>query len=186
MKICKVCKSDSNPFEPNRHTCRVCRSEYKVSNTRSKEGHIKKIHRNQKRVRTQEYTLEELTQWCLAQEIFHKLYKDWADSGYNKYLAPSINRIDNSMGYNFNNIEIMTWKENDVLGHEHCKLGLIYSGNKNIEVEQYTLDGEYIREYPTVNRASIALGKSCAKEILKCCRGEFKQAQGFIWKFKEV
>jgi hypothetical protein len=143
------------------------------------------MYRNQyhRRKIKPEYTLEELTQWCLEQDSYHKLHKDWQDSGYKKALTPSINRLDNSEGYKFSNIEITTWGENKRLGHEHSKLGLIFTGNKSIKVNQYTLSGEFIKTYPTIRRAEVELGKDCHKEIVKCCKGVCKQCQGYVWRF---
>lgn len=52
-------------------------------------------------------------------------------------------------------------------------------------VLQYTLDGEYICEYPSVMEIKRVL-KYGQGNISSCCRGERKSAYGFIWKYKEV
>lgn len=43
---------------------------------------------------------------------FMKLYKDWQSSGYKKAFAPSIDRIDNSRGYEFDNMQWLTFSQN--------------------------------------------------------------------------
>lgn len=43
---------------------------------------------------------------------FLKLYKDWQRSGYKKAFAPSIDRINNSRGYEFDNMQWLTFSQN--------------------------------------------------------------------------
>lgn len=51
------------------------------------------------------------------------------------------------------------------------------------EVIQYSLEGQFIKEWPSTREIERKLG--CYNtEISKCCRGIFKQAYGFIWKYK--
>lgn len=38
--------------------------------------------------------------------------KNWEDSGYNTYLAPSLGRINEREGYSFDNLKLVTWVEN--------------------------------------------------------------------------
>lgn len=189
MTTCKVCGYTGSNFEANRYTCRSCRNEHKIEATRTKVGHIKKIYFNQKRASEKRghshpvYSLDEITQWLLSQDLFHTLHKQWKESGYDKNLAPSIDRIDNSIGYCFENIQLMTWLENSQLAHEHCKQGKLSTGNKNILVSQYTLDGVLVNIFPTLRTAARSFGKQCRKEIKLCCDGLKNQEQGFIWKY---
>lgn len=48
---------------------------------------------------------------------------------------------------------------------------------------QYDLQGNFIKEFPSVSEASRELGKSQAN-ISKCANGFKNQAYRFIWKFK--
>ncbi len=43
---------------------------------------------------------------------FIKLYRKWAESGYSTKLAPSVDRIDNNLGYTKNNLQWLTHSEN--------------------------------------------------------------------------
>lgn len=49
-------------------------------------------------------------------------------------------------------------------------------------VLQYSLDGEYLNRFPTVNSAYRSLGRSTlgATNISKCCKGQIKSAFGYI------
>lgn len=49
---------------------------------------------------------------------------------------------------------------------------------------QYDLQGNFIKEFPSVHEASREFGKSRAN-ISSCANGFRNQAYGFIWKFKE-
>jgi len=53
------------------------------------------------------------------------------------------------------------------------------------QVLQYTLDGQFVAEYPSVREAerSTNIDSSC---IAKCCNGKRKSAGGSIWKYKET
>lgn len=62
------------------------------------------------------YTKEWLQEWLLAQPNFQTLLDEWVASDYSKWLAPSVDRIDNSIGYTEDNIQLMTWKENHLKG----------------------------------------------------------------------
>lgn len=55
-----------------------------------------------------------------------------------------------------------------------------------IAIEQYTLDGMYIRDFKSVSDALIFLNKSLKQgHISSCCRGNRKSAYGYFWKYKE-
>lgn len=49
---------------------------------------------------------------------------------------------------------------------------------------QYTLDGKFIKEWHGSKEIARAFN-GCNSFILKCCRGIYHQAYGYIWKFKE-
>ena len=58
------------------------------------------------------YSLGELRSWVLNQPNFEILYYKWVQSNYDKWLVPSIDRIRDDEGYNFNNIQLVSFKEN--------------------------------------------------------------------------
>ena len=62
-------------------------------------------------------------------------------------------------------------------------------GNKIVietkPIIQYTLSGEYVKTYPSINKALIELGKSTRNQtIKKCLSGTYKTAFGYKWKYK--
>ena len=56
------------------------------------------------------------------------------------------------------------------------------SSSRQIEVEQWSIEGKYIQTYPSIKKATIETG---CNDISKCCRGKYKQSGGFIWKYKD-
>ena len=58
------------------------------------------------------------------------------------------------------------------------------NGNRSKIVFQFSMFGEFIREYPSAKEVKRQLGYSQG-HISECCRGELKSAYGYIWKYKE-
>jgi hypothetical protein len=55
--------------------------------------------------------------------------------------------------------------------------------NQKLPVLQFDLDGNFIKEWDGIIDATKSVGKH-STNIMRCCRGKFKQAYGFIWKYK--
>ena len=103
---------------------------------------------------------------------FLKYYKIWLDNDCQKDLKPSFDRIDNKKNYSFDNLQILQWKDNNLKGRkEHSK-----------KVNQYDLDGNFIRTFNSTIEASRAV-KGYKSNISKCCKGEYKTSSGYIWKY---
>jgi len=51
-------------------------------------------------------------------------------------------------------------------------------------VLQYSIDGEFIREWDSAKDAGIALGGAGNAAIINCCSGRIKTAYGYVWKRK--
>lgn len=67
------------------------------------------------------------------------------------------------------------------------KLSESMIGNHNKpkkSVLQFTKEGELIAEYPSTREAERKTGYS-QSSISKCCKGKYKSAGGYIWKYKE-
>jgi hypothetical protein len=59
---------------------------------------------------------EQFYEWAKSSDKFHSLFAIWEDSGYDRKLTPSVDRIDSSRGYEFDNIEWVTHSENSRRG----------------------------------------------------------------------
>lgn len=56
--------------------------------------------------------------------------------------------------------------------------------NGNVPVLQFSLTGEFIREFPSIKAAKELYTTN--KNIPACCRGQRKTSGGYIWKYKDI
>lgn len=60
-----------------------------------------------------------------------------------------------------------------------------YNTKKSKPVLQFTIDGEFIMEFPSISEVKRQLGfKSATTMVSRCCSGNCKTAYGYIWKYK--
>lgn len=52
-------------------------------------------------------------------------------------------------------------------------------------VDQYTIDGEYVKTWESASDAARELGVY-KQSISLCCKGRYKSAGGYVWKLKEA
>jgi hypothetical protein len=55
-------------------------------------------------------------EWAINNQDFHRLFESWEDSGYQRNLCPSVDRLDSSKGYILGNMEFVTFLENATRG----------------------------------------------------------------------
>lgn len=67
---------------------------------------------------------EEFYAWAKNSENFYVLFKEYIDSGCDRKLAPTVDRIDSKYGYTLENMEWITHSENSSRGaiSRHNKL----------------------------------------------------------------
>lgn len=88
-----------------------------------------------------------------------------------------------------------TWSSEQRLKYSLYRKGKNMGGDKRIPIVQYSLSGEFIKEWKSAKEASIGLKIKMASDISKVCRANAgisttkrnkrKSAGGFIWKYKE-
>ena len=91
---------------------------------------------------------------------------------------------ENKLNNNVDNLEWCSVLYNNTYNERHKKIAeKNINGKKSKPVLQYTLDGEFVREWESTREA----GRNGYQQICisKCCRGINKQHKGFIWKYKE-
>lgn len=126
------------------------------------------------------YTRAELTAWAFKNGL-DALHLAWMDSGYEKDLIPSVDRLEPTQPYSLTNIRLVTWKENNDKAYEDRKTGR-HITKQNRRVEQLTLDGEHVAYYPSIAAAARATGIQ-RTNINAMCMGKPRTAVGgYLWR----
>ena len=165
--------------------CNQCLSDKSITEMRTRKGLVTKIYckqRTSSKVRNHpepEYSLEELRIWIFGRENFNSLYFNWCQSGYDKKLTPSVDRLDDYLPYTLDNIRLVTWHENDKKGTSDIINGVNNKQSKS--VIQLTRDGGFINQYYSLSNAYRETGISIGN-ISECCSGSRNHAGGFVWK----
>ena len=187
-KKCITCNKEKqlSDFNYPRNECKKCKNIKNAAYRKTKKGLIAskyscQIVTSRKRNHDKpDYTVDELQEWALNQDIFHKLFKSWEMSGYEKMLVPSFDRTDDYQGYSLDRLQIMTWQENKDKGHNDARNGI--NNKKSKSVIQFSKDGERITEHYSMYRACRVTG-IIRENIRACCKGRRKTAGGFKWSY---
>ena len=99
----------------------------------------------------------------------------------------SINMVifneDGSIDKERTTIEWVTYEENNNYETRNERIAKANTnGIRSKPVLQFTLDGEFVREYPSVSECER--NGFFQSAVIRCCRGELKQYKGFIWMYK--
>ena len=65
---------------------------------------------------------EDFYEWANNSKHFWVLWEAWIESGYDRKLTPSVNRIDSTRGYTLDNMEWLTNSQNSALVNRHRKI----------------------------------------------------------------
>lgn len=59
------------------------------------------------------------------------------------------------------------------------------SKNKSIPINQYDLEGNFIRKWNSASEYARVNNKIRCSHINRCCKGIFKQSYGYIWRYAD-
>jgi len=203
MKKCPKClktkelscfNRDKRKKDGLNYDCRECSVKRKKEYDKTISGVITMIFNSQtnshkkRKSRTEDmlpiYTKQEFTDWLLKKTNFEFMYEQWKLNGYKSDIKPSVDRINPNNGYSFDNLEIMTWKDNREKGYLDKSTGI---DKRNIKaVVCLSKDGEVINKYFSIAEAVRQTGVPSG-HISRVCNGHygFKSAGGFIWRYSD-
>lgn len=189
---CEVMKSVSE-FHKNssRHDglstyCKACGIEVQKRYGRTKKGLIQSIYGVQKlaskgrKHQMPSYTLKELRHWAFSQKVFHELYDNWKTSGFEKDLRPSCDRLNDYRPYTLNNLQIVTWRENNQRSHEDRVNGM--NNKMNRAVIGISLKTGKNRRFHSIHEAGRRTPADY-RNIWKCLKKINPSAGGYKWEY---
>lgn len=163
-------------------------NQEKVGDTydRSLKGLIRVIYKTQKRHQRARghggmpYDKDQLKKWLIENGIL-AMYESWVKSGFRKDEKPSTDRIDDFFGYSFDNMRLVTWKENREHQHEDIREGKGTSGRRCKKLLKMNSDLDVLDTYVSYSSAVRDMGYHLEYQIKnsKPCRS------GFYWKYSE-
>lgn len=199
-KVCFKCKiekeskfffSEKKSKDGMSHYCKSCVKDYNTQRKRTKHGLIlsmfekQTFHSKTRGHGKQGYVLQEFMQWVYSQDNFNSLYEDWVNSNYQTYKRPSVDRIDDILGYSIQNIQLMTWGENREKQNNDLRNANGSTGKAICKsVLQYSKDNIFIKSHKSISIASRETNTN-RTSIVSCLTGAYKTANNFIWKYSE-
>jgi len=195
MKKCTQCKElkPLNEFHKSKgsndglsYYCKSCKQKKLQLYRKTEVGMIGRIYSSQKAQSVKRnhplplYTIAQLRIWALGQSIFSKLFNGWVLSNYDIMLKPSFDRKDDYKPYTLDNLQIMTWDENNKKADSDRRNGINNKDSK--AVIQLTKEGKFIKEYYSMSQAGRETGIG-EGSISSVCRNKTKTGGGFIWKY---
>ena len=126
-KICSTCLENKeiecysnsiDTIDGKLRECKQCNNLAYQTFIRTKKGTSYRIYKKQiqrskdKGFSPPSYNLDELREWLFSQNIFHRTYDEWTNSGYETMMCVSCDRIDRFKGYSLDNMTVGTWQQN--------------------------------------------------------------------------
>lgn len=155
--------TNKNKKDGLNHECKECTIEkqrsFKSLPTRMYSNQV--THSKSRGHPRPKYTAAQLKDWVLNHKMYKSMYEAYKESNYDKNLVPSIDRIDPALPYTFDNIELVTFKENM---RRNGEVQILKNGDPVICIDKYS--GQCIATFTTKSMAIKELKLTC-KDLSK-------------------
>lgn len=201
--ICTKCKKDKKETEFYKNDnyssgynvyCIQCQKDNSRRISRTEQGVIKSIYNGQLSSSKRRghimplYSLEDLSTW-LYENNFKIFYDIWVQSGYQKDLKPSVDRLNDFKGYSFDNIKLTTWCDNRNKQYDDFRKNKLpnggYFGGGHKAVEAINEDGTVFKEFISMAEAKRYFGLATHANISMCCSNKKTKCAGYKWRYKK-
>ena len=78
---------------------------------------------------------------------------------------------------------IFTYADSNDIIEDRVKAAKQVQHHRNQPVEQYDLNGKYIKTFNTIREAQLSVGAKSMTSITNVCAGRCKSGYGYIWKY---
>ena len=113
------------------------------------------------------------------QHFIHRLVAQAFIPNPNNY--PCVNHKDEKPSNNYvSNLEWCSYQYNNNYGTRNEKVAEKLRKIKCKKVNQYDLDGNYIKTWNSIKEAEQEVGST---HISQCTKGRFRQTKGYIWRY---
>lgn len=140
----------------------------------------RKLSESRKGIVYEESTLKKMSQTRTGKKHSEETKKKMSESHKKNLNEKCFENLEKGAPYRF--VKGQPANNKGIPMSEEQKEKCAKSWFKSKEVEQYSLDGVFIKKWNGATEAMNELG-ICKQSICLCCKGKQKQAGGFIWKY---
>jgi len=195
MKTCSKCKEEKELIEFGKcvknkdwlkRKCKICVKAYNVSFQRTLKGklglaHSHQVEKSKRRGhKPPNYTRKEFIDRYINNKDYLTLYNNWVKSDYNNLLSPSFDRLDDYKPYTFDNLQMITWGENNKKANSDRRNGINNKISKAV-IGTHIKTSEQIEFYSAKEAGRNGFNDS---HIIQCCKGNIRQHLGYFWEYK--
>ena len=139
------------------------------------KGVLTNMYHKMKSRRDVLFSLPDFHARFISDKKFLRLHSEWVKSGMDKMLKPSLDRVNNKLGYTVDNTHMLTWAEN------RHKQTMERRSRKGVVI-QY-LNGVEVCRFKSQRLAAIKTGIAQGN-ISNVMNGKRQHAEGFVFRFE--
>lgn len=118
------------------------------------------------------FTKSDFIEWLYKnRERFNYLFSAWEKNNWDVNYTPSVNRLDDTKGYSLDNLELLTWRRNNELGHKGI-WKLVQERKpvilKKLDVEKAFVSSTEAAKFLGVSKTSLS---DASKNLSRRCKG---------------